>query len=147
MPDCVAIQTTIALMNRSKIDLTLHTFSMHIRILLSLSLQDVRDAFPDLVIANVTMGNSNGHCRPGQATVTLANPEMLDDWPKIRMNAYVGNKEVSVSVGASDGWLCVAKLPLDVDDSQFFSLASAYGKVKEAFIMISEVTGIPSIII
>ena len=44
-------------------------------------------------------------------------------------------------VGNSDGWLCVAKLPLDYTEEEFHNLASAYGKVREAFIMISERTG------
>lgn len=66
---------------------------------------------------------------------------MLDTWPESRQNVFVKNKEVSVSVGSSDGWLCVAKLPLDYTDEEFYNLASAYGKVREAFIMISERTG------
>jgi hypothetical protein len=49
--------------------------------------------------------------------------------------------QVSVCVGNSDGWLCVAKLPLDYSEDEFHNLASAYGKVREAFIMISERTG------
>ena len=40
-----------------------------------------------------------------------------------------------------DGWLCVAKLPLDYSDDEFVNLAGAYGKVREAFLMISEKTG------
>jgi hypothetical protein len=48
---------------------------------------------------------------------------------------------VSICVGNSDGWLCVAKLPLDYTEEEFHNLASAYGKVREAFLMISERTG------
>ena len=44
-------------------------------------------------------------------------------------------------MGSSDGWLCVAKLPLSYTDEEFFNLASAYGKVREAFLMASERTG------
>lgn len=44
-------------------------------------------------------------------------------------------------VGNSDGWLCVAKLPLTYSDDDFINLAGAYGKVREAFLMISEKTG------
>ena len=35
----------------------------------------------------------------------------------------------------------MAKLPLSYSDEEFFNLASAYGKVREAFLMISERTG------
>ena len=35
----------------------------------------------------------------------------------------------------------MAKLPLTYSDEEFFNLASAYGKVREAFLMISERTG------
>ena len=35
----------------------------------------------------------------------------------------------------------MAKLPLDYSDDEFVNLAGAYGKVREAFLMISEKTG------
>ena len=73
--------------------------------------------------------------------MTLANPEILDTWPKTRQTAFVRNKEVSVCIGNSDGWLCVAKLPLTYTDEEFVKLAGSYGIVKTAFVMISEVTG------
>ena len=68
-------------------------------------------------------------------------PEALDDWPDSKQTVFVKNKEVSVCVGSSDGWLCVAKLPLNYSDDDFVNLAGAYGKVREAFLMISEKTG------
>lgn len=103
-------------------------------------MQDIRDAFSDLAIISVKIERNDGRYKAG-AKVTLENPEILDDWPKSKQNVFVKNKEVSVCVGNSDGWLCVAKLPLDFSDEQFLQLAGAYGKVKEAFLMISEVTG------
>ena len=36
-----------------------------------------------------------------------------------RENVFVKNKEVSVCVGSSDQWLCLAKLPLDYTDKEF----------------------------
>ena len=74
------------------------------------------------------------------AKLTLEYPELLDEWPEARQNVFVRNKEVSVCVGNSDGWLCVAKLPLSYTDEEFFNLASAYGKVREAFLVVSERT-------
>jgi len=73
--------------------------------------------------------------------LSVENPEILDEWPESRQNVFVKNKEVSVCVGNSDGWLCVAKLPLTYSDDDFINLAGAYGKVREAFLMISEKTG------
>ena len=91
-------------------------------------------------ILSVLIERNDGRYKAG-AKLTLEKPELMDEWPKSRQNVFVKNKEVSVCVGSSDGWLCVAKMPLDFSEDQFLALAGAYGKVKEAFLMISEVTG------
>ena len=88
----------------------------------------------------VTIERNDGRYK-ASAKLSLDYPELLDDWPESRQNVFVRNKEVSVCVGSSDGWLCVAKLPLSYTDEEFFNLASAYGKVREAFLMASERTG------
>lgn len=105
------------------------------------SLQDIRSAFSDLQIREIVIDSNDGRYKAG-AKIMLENPEILDQWPKSRQNVFVKNKEVSVCVGNSDGWLCVARLPLEYDDARFQELADAYGMVKTAFVMISEVTGI-----
>ena len=102
--------------------------------------QDIRDAFSDIGIVGVTIERNDGRYK-ASAKLSLDYPELLDDWPESRQNVFVRNKEVSVCVGSSDGWLCVAKLPLSYTDEEFFNLASAYGKVREAFLMASERTG------
>lgn len=102
--------------------------------------QDIREAFPDLGIVSVTIERNDGRFK-ASAKLTLDFPELLDDWPESRQNVFIRNKEVSVCVGNSDGWLCVAKLPMSYTDEEFFNLAAAYGKVREAFLMISERTG------
>ena len=72
---------------------------------------------------------NDGRYNPG-AKLHLRHPEtVLDDWPQTRQNVYVRNKEVSVCVGSSDGWLCVAKLPPNLTDAEFAQLAGGYGKV------------------
>ena len=91
-------------------------------------------------ILSVLIERNDGRYKAG-AKLTLEKPELMDEWPKSRQNVFVKNTEVSVCVGSSDGWLCVAKMPLDFSEDQFLALAGAYGKVKEAFLMISEVTG------
>ena len=103
-------------------------------------MQDIRDALPDLSILTVAIEHNDGRYKPS-AKITLEGPEVLDAWPKSRHPVFVRSKDVSVCVGSSDGWLCVAKLPLDYSDHQFAMLAGAYGKVKECFLMISEKTG------
>ena len=101
-------------------------------------MQDIRDALPSLGIVSVTIERNDGRYKPG-AKLALERPEELDNWKM--HNVFVKNKEVSVCVGNSEGWLCVAKLPLDYTEHQFAMLAGAYGKVKECFLMISEKTG------
>ena len=39
--------------------------------------------------------------------------------------------QVSVCVGSSDQWLCVARLPPSLTEEAFLNLASNYGKVYE----------------
>ena len=91
-------------------------------------------------IVSITIETNDGRYKAG-AKLTVENPEVLDEWPESRQNVFVKNKEVSVCVGNSDGWLCVAKLPLTYTDDDFVNLAGAYGKVREAFLMISEKSG------
>ena len=102
--------------------------------------QDIHGSFPDLGIVSITIETNDGRYKAG-AKLTVENPEVLDEWPESRQNVFVKNKEVSVCVGNSDGWLCVAKLPLTYTDDDFVNLAGAYGKVREAFLMISEKSG------
>ena len=83
---------------------------------------------------------TDGRYKAG-AKLTLESPELLDDWPKSRQNVFVRNKEVSVCVGSSDGWLCVARLPIDFADDEFEALAASYGKVREAFLVVGEESG------
>ena len=103
-------------------------------------LQDIREALPDLSILSVAIEHNDGRYK-ASAKIALESPEVLDAWPKSRHTVFVRSKDVSVCVGSSDGWLCVAKLPLDYNDHQFAMLAGAYGKVKECFLMVSEKTG------
>ena len=105
-----------------------------------LPLQDIREALPDLSILSVAIEHNDGRYKPS-ARLALERPEVLDAWPRSRHTVFVRSKDVSVCVGSSDGWLCVAKLPLDYTDLNFAMLAGAYGKVKESFLMVSEKTG------
>ena len=89
---------------------------------------------------SVTIERTDGRYKAG-ARLSLDQPEVLDDWPPSRQNVFVKNKEVSVCVGASDGWLCVAKMPLSLTEDEFLRLAAGYGRVKEAFLLVSPKTG------
>jgi hypothetical protein len=102
--------------------------------------QDIRTAFPDIELTGIILEKSDGRYRPG-AKLSLAVPELLDDWPKARENVFVKNKEVSVCVGSSDQWVCIARLPLDLSDPEFTTLVSGYGKVRSCFLMCSEKSG------
>ena len=75
------------------------------------------------------------------ARLKLARPELLDSWPVSRQVVFVCNKEVSVCVGSSEGWLCVARLPPDTEEEEFRQLVGGFGLVGEAFLVVSEVTG------
>ena len=102
--------------------------------------KDIHGSFPDLGIVSIMIETNDGRYKAG-AKLSVENPEVLDEWPESRRNVFVKNKEVSVCVGNSDGWLCVAKLPLSYSEEDFVHLAGLYGKVREAFLMISERTG------
>ena len=92
----------------------------------------------DVDITSVTIDKTDGRVRPG-AKLVLAKPELLDSWSQ--SNVFVKNKEVSVMVGPSDSWLCVARLPLSITEDQFQGLVSSYGRVGQCFLVVSEVTG------
>ena len=110
-------------------------------------MQDIRDAFHYVQIVGVHI--ERNEVRPSSAKISLLRPEVLDswdrhsEWVKYRdpETGEARDKEVSVCVGNSDGWLCVAKLPLELREEEFLRLAEAYGKVREAFLVASEKTG------
>ena len=56
--------------------------------------QDIRDAFPDLAVLSVTIEHNDGRYK-ASAKLLLEIPELLDDWPDSRQNAFVKNKEVN----------------------------------------------------
>ena len=60
---------------------------------------------------------------------------------KVGITSLLKIKKCQCVSETRDGWLCVAKLPPDYSDGEFQSLAAAYGKVQQAFLMISERTG------
>ena len=47
----------------------------------------------------------------------------------------------SITVTDPEEWLCVAKLPLDITEDEFWDLLAEFGGVKESFLMNSERTG------
>ena len=75
------------------------------------------------------------------ARLRLARPELLDSWPVSRQVVFVSNKEVSVCVGSSEGWLCVSRLAPDTEEEEFRQLVAGYGLVGESFLVVSEMTG------
>jgi len=48
----------------------------------------------------------------------------------------------SITVTDPEQWLCVAKLPLDLTEDEFYDLLAEFGGVKESFLMVSEKTGV-----
>merc|ERR1719150_88373 len=83
--------------------------------------EDIVAAFPDLEITSITIDKPDVRVKAG-ARLKLARPELLDSWPVSRQVVFVCNKEVSVCVGSSEGWLCVAGLPPDTEEEEFRQL-------------------------
>ena len=79
----------------SKIISKIYCQNNHVFIIILFTLQDIRDAFPDLGIVSVTIERNDGRYK-ASARLTLDYPEILDDWPESRQNVFVRNKEVSV---------------------------------------------------
>jgi len=48
----------------------------------------------------------------------------------------------SITVTDPEEWLCVAKLPLDITEDEFYDLLAEFGGVKESFLMVSDKTGV-----
>ena len=102
--------------------------------------QDIRLALPDVDIIRVEIDRMDVRHRPG-AKLHLKHPHILDAWPQHRDIVYVRNKEVNLCLGTSDKWLCVARLPFTYTEDQLTTMMAAYGRIKHAFLVCSEVTG------
>ncbi|KAG8234444.1 hypothetical protein J437_LFUL014190, partial [Ladona fulva] len=76
----------------------------------------------------------------GMARVSLEDPEMLEDWDRERI-FLLRNQRLPVAPSPTEMMLCVARLPLEYTEEQFFSLVCTCGEVSRSFLMISEKTG------
>ena len=53
----------------------------------------------------------------------------------------VEEEERRIVVQGPEEWLCVARLPLDMDEEEFQDLLAEFGRVEEAFLVRSRRTG------
>ena len=52
-----------------------------------------------------------------------------------------GRKERRIVVKGPEEWLCVARLPPDMEEEEFLELLQEFGRVEEAFLVLSLKTG------
>jgi len=102
------------------------------------SFQEILAMFSDFPLAEIKLNVKSGIA--GQASIYLEEPELLDEWSKKRVFRMRGQK-IPVSPTLSEDLLCVAGLPFDYTQKRFEQLAMCFGKIKNAFLMISEKTG------
>ena len=87
------VTTTILTLSPSFKTLHIKTFQVLKRFIF---FQDVRDAFPDVQVFSVSIEHNDGRFK-ASARLLLENPEVLDEWPESRQNAFVKNKEVRMA--------------------------------------------------
>ena len=74
------------------------------------------------------------------ARVLLAEPEVLETWPRSRQMTLRG-EQVNVAPSLTQGLLCVARLPINFTEIDFNQLTSSVGNVTHCFLMRSETSG------
>lgn len=100
--------------------------------------QEIAQLLGDFAIDFIHLSSNDD--KSSTATVTLENPQVLDDWNSERTFLLRG-QSVSVSPTPTEMVLCVAKLPFHYNESDFYELIKGFGEVKMYFLMISEKTG------
>lgn len=100
--------------------------------------QEIAQLLNDFAIDFIHLSSNDD--KSSTATVTLENPEVLDEWNSERTFLLRG-QSVSVSPTPTEMVLCVAKLPFCYTESDFHDLIKGFGDVKMYFLMISEKTG------
>ena len=76
----------------------------------------------------------------GTARILLAEPEVLETFPKSSTHTIRGHK-VTITPSNTEGLLCVARLPQDFEEQDFAALTTSFGEVSFCFLMRSEKTG------
>uniref|UniRef100_A0A0K2U9B3 RRM domain-containing protein n=1 Tax=Lepeophtheirus salmonis TaxID=72036 RepID=A0A0K2U9B3_LEPSM len=64
-----------------------------------------------------------------------------DDIKEERMSTYVLNESFKVNVTGSEQWLCLAKLPMDLEEEEFENICSEFGGMKGYHLIRSDLTG------
>ncbi|XKL61535.1 hypothetical protein PGB90_008592 [Kerria lacca] len=100
--------------------------------------QEIAQLLNDFSIQYIHLTSNDD--KSSTATVTLNNPEVLDEWNSDRTFLLRG-QSVSVLPTPTEMLLCIAKLPFHFTESDFNDLIKVYGEVKMYFLMISEKTG------
>ncbi|KAF0297078.1 Ribonucleoprotein PTB-binding 2 [Amphibalanus amphitrite] len=76
------------------------------------------------------------------ATAQVRRPELLEEparYTDVRLSS--GGGPLTVSLSATDGLLCTARLPAAVTDDELLRTAEMFGPVRFAFVLRSEATG------
>ena len=71
------------------------------------------------------------------------NTKGVEDQEKIaHSDISKGGKPHNLEVTDPEQWLCVAKLPVDITEDEFYDLLSEFGGVEDYFLMVSSKTGV-----
>lgn len=100
--------------------------------------QEIAQLLSDFEIDSIQLSGNDE--KSSSATVSLCNPEVLDEWNSDQTFLLRG-QSVSVAPTPTEMVLCVAKLPFHFTETNFYSLIKPYGDVDMFFLMISEKTG------
>jgi hypothetical protein len=100
---------------------------------------EIAELLFDFKIKRIHLANNDD--KSSTATVTLDNPEVLDEWDNDRQ-FLLREQSVSVAPTPTEMLLCIARLPFHFTENDFHDLVKDYGEVKMYFLMISERTGI-----
>ncbi|XP_076068740.1 uncharacterized protein LOC143041033 [Oratosquilla oratoria] len=97
--------------------------------------QEVRELLHGYLVHSVQLQPCSGSAR-----VLLAEPEVLETWARNTTYSLRGHK-VTIVPSATEGLLCVARLPFEFSEEDFTALVASLGEVSYSFLMCSEKTG------
>lgn len=100
--------------------------------------QEIAQLLYDFSIEKIHLVSNDD--KSSTATVSLVNPNVLDQWDSDR-TFFLREQSISVAPTPTEMVLCVARLPFNFTESDFYNLIKEYGEVKMYFLMISERTG------
>jgi hypothetical protein len=75
------------------------------------------------------------------SSISSSSKSLVEDQLKPPSSIYGQNDTFRLTVSSPEEWLCVARMPLDLNQIEFHNLLQDYGAVQQCFLIHSETSG------